>query len=74
MIERTLFSAEHTTFRDSFERFMQTEIAPYHSAWEAQGFVDKAVWQKAGELGFLNMSMPSAYGGADADKAKCGGL
>lgn len=68
MIERTLFSAEHTTFRDSFERFMQTEIAPYHSAWEAQGFVDKAVWQKAGELGFLNMSMPSAYGGADADK------
>jgi acyl-CoA dehydrogenase len=26
------------------------------------------VWKKAGALGFLNMSMPAEYGGADADK------
>ncbi len=68
MIERTLFSPEHESFRDSFRRFMNLEIAPFHAAWEHQGFVDKKVWRKAGELGFLNMSMPSEYGGADADK------
>ena len=68
MIERTLFSPEHESFRDSFRRFMNLEIAPFHAAWEHQGFVDKQVWRKAGELGFLNMSMPSEYGGADADK------
>ena len=68
MIERSLFTPEHDAFRDSFLRFMQAEIAPYHAAWEQQGFVDKAVWKKAGALGFLNMSMPAEYGGADADK------
>jgi acyl-CoA dehydrogenase len=68
MIERTLFTPDHESFRDSFCRFMDAEIAPFHAAWEAQGFVDKAVWRKAGELGFLNMSMPSEFGGADADK------
>jgi len=68
MIERTLFSAEHASFRDSFRRFMHAEIAPFHAGWEEQGYVDKAVWGKAGALGFLNMSMPSAFGGADADK------
>lgn len=68
MIERTLFSTDHESFRDSFRRFMDAEIAPFHAAWEQQGYVDKLVWRKAGELGFLNMSIPSAYGGADADK------
>ncbi|NBO40227.1 MAG: acyl-CoA dehydrogenase [Betaproteobacteria bacterium] len=68
MIERTLFSTDHESFRDSFRRFMDAEIAPFHAAWEQQGYVDKLVWRKAGELGFLNMSMPSAYGGAEADK------
>ena len=68
MIERTLFSPEHQAFRDSFRRFMATEIAPHHAAWEEQGFVDKQVWVKAGTLGFLCMTQPEAYGGFDADK------
>jgi alkylation response protein AidB-like acyl-CoA dehydrogenase len=68
MIERSLFGADHKAFRDSFRRFMHAEIAPFHAAWEQQGFVNKAVWKKAGAMGFLNMSMPAEYGGADADK------
>ncbi len=68
MIERTVFNAEHEAFRDSFRRFVQTEIAPHHADWENQGHVDKAVWRKAGALGFLNMSMPAQLGGSDADK------
>ena len=68
MIPRTLFSTDHDAFRDSFRRFMNAEIAPYHAQWEEQGYVDKSVWNKAGALGFLCMSLPEAYGGADADK------
>ena len=68
MIERTLYSPEHEAFRDSFRRFMDKEIAPFHAAWEDQGYVDRAVWHKAGENGFLCMSMPEAYGGAGADR------
>ncbi len=68
MIDRTLFSAEHEAFRDSFRRFMDKEIAPFHAQWEEQGYVDRAVWNKAGENGFLCMTMPEEFGGAGADK------
>jgi len=68
MIERTLFGADHEAFRDSFRRFVDKEIAPHHAAWEEQGCVDRAVWNKAGENGFLCMTMPAQYGGADGDK------
>jgi acyl-CoA dehydrogenase len=68
MIERTLFTSDHEAFRDSFRRFMEKEIAPHHEAWEEQGYVDREVWRKAGENGFLCMSMPEEYGGAGADK------
>lgn len=68
MIDRTLFSPDHEAFRDSFRRFMEKEIAPHHEAWEEQGYVDRAVWNKAGDNGFLCMTMPEAYGGSDADK------
>ena len=68
MIERSLFSPEYEAFRDSFKRFIDKEIAPHHAAWEEQGYVDRAVWNKAGDNGFLCMSMPEAYGGAGADR------
>ena len=68
MIERTLFSPDHEAFRDSFRRFIEKEITPFHEAWEEQGYVDRAVWNKAGENGFLCATMPEEYGGADADK------
>ncbi len=68
MIERTLFTADHEAFRDSFRRFVEKEITPFHAEWEEQGYVDRAVWNKAGDNGFLCTSMPEAYGGAGADK------
>lgn len=68
MIERTLFTADHSAFRDSFRRFVEKEIVPHHDAWEEQGYVDRTVWHKAGENGFLCMSLPEAYGGSDAGK------
>ena len=68
MIERTLFSPEHESFRDSFRRFMEREIAPHHEAWEEQGYVDRDLWRQAGANGFLCMTMPEQYGGAGGDK------
>lgn len=67
MIERTLFTRDHEAFRDSFRRFMDKEIAPFHEDWEAHGYVDRALWNKAGENGFLCMSLPEEHGGAGAD-------
>ena len=68
MIDRTLFNEDHRAFGESFERFVAQEITPHHAAWEEQGYVDRAVWNKAGENGFLCMTLPEEYGGAGADK------
>ena len=68
MIERTLFNDDHRMFRESFRRFVEKEIVPFHAQWEEQGYVDREVWTKAGANGFLCTSMPEEYGGAGADK------
>lgn len=68
MIERTLFNADHEAFRDAFRKFVDKEIAPFHEAWEEQGFVDREVWRKAGANGYLCPTMPEEYGGAGVDK------
>ncbi len=67
MIPRTLFSAEHDAFRASVARFIAREIAPHHATWEDQGYVDRAVWDKAGAAGMLCLTMPEEYGGAGGD-------
>jgi len=68
VIPRTLFTSEHETFRDSVRRFLEAEVKPHDEKWQEQGYADKAVWKKAGENGFLCMSMPEEYGGSGADK------
>jgi acyl-CoA dehydrogenase len=67
MISRTLFSAEHETFRDTVRRFIATEITPYHSDWEKAGEVPRSLWRKAGELGLLCCGVPEEYGGMGGD-------
>ncbi len=68
MIQRTLFSADHEMFRNSFRRFIEHEIAPHHAQWEEQGYVERKVWKSAGTYGFLCMTLPNQLGGAGADK------
>lgn len=68
MIERTLFDESHQMFRETTRKFIEKEVTPFHAAWEEQGYVDRAVWKKAGETGLLCTSMPEAFGGADGDK------
>jgi len=68
MIERTIFSDEHQMFRDSVRRFMENEVAPHHERWEEQGYVDREIWTKAGENGFLCPTMPEDLGGTGVDR------
>ncbi|MCP4362894.1 MAG: acyl-CoA dehydrogenase [Chloroflexi bacterium] len=62
-MKRTLFTEEHLMFQDSARRFVENEIAPFHEQWEKEGIVPRELWLQAGELGFLAMDVPEAYGG-----------
>ncbi len=68
MIPRTLFTAEHETFRNTVSRFMKEQVIPNDDKWQNQGYVDKEIWQLAGKLGLLCVGIPEEYGGAAADK------
>jgi alkylation response protein AidB-like acyl-CoA dehydrogenase len=63
-MKRTLFNDEHLMFRDAFRRFVEKEITPHHEAWEHDGIVPRAVWEKAGAAGFLCLEAPEEFGGA----------
>jgi len=63
VIPRTLFDSEHEYFRDTVHKFLMNEAVPYHSQWEKQGHVDRSLWLKAGQQGFLSPTVPEEYGG-----------
>lgn len=69
MIPRTLYNADHESFRDALRRFVEAEIAPHHARWEEQGYVDRELWIKAGISGYLCPTMPEEYGGVGVDEA-----
>lgn len=62
-MQEQMLTDEHRMFRDAFRKFVEKEIAPYHDQWEKDGQVDKRIWRKAGENGFLGMDVPEEYGG-----------
>ena len=53
--------------RDSIGRFVETEMLPNDLRWREQKYVDRAIWHRAGELGFLLMDIPEEYGGMGGD-------
>ena len=57
----------HEIFRASARRFFESECAPNQRVWEKEGGAPRAVWQRAGELGFLCPRVGENYGGFDAD-------
>ena len=62
------FTTEHDMFRQSVRRFVQDEIDPHVDEWEEAGaFPAHDLFKKMGDLGFLGLTYPEAYGGQGLD-------
>jgi alkylation response protein AidB-like acyl-CoA dehydrogenase len=80
-----IFTDEHEQLRESIANFAVKELAPHAEEWEETTFPDW-VFRRMGELGFLGLDKPEAYGGQGDDyfsamvlaeaisNANCGGL
>ncbi|HEX2690566.1 MAG TPA: acyl-CoA dehydrogenase family protein, partial [Kofleriaceae bacterium] len=66
-MDRTLFDADHESFRQTFRQFIEREISPHQERWREQGQVDREAWRKAGAQGFLCPWLDEKYGGPGAD-------
>src|SRR4029077_8915 len=69
-----LTDQEHTAegelqmFTTAVARFLEQEASPSRTAaWRAAGCVERDFWRKAGEMGFLGVSVPEEYGGGGGD-------
>ncbi|MCW3001174.1 MAG: acyl-CoA dehydrogenase [Conexibacter sp.] len=61
-----IFTDEHEQLRESITSYAQKELAPHADEWEETTFPD-AVFRRMGELGFLGLDKPEAYGGQGGD-------
>src|SRR6476661_7662889 len=61
-----IFTEEHEALRESIHAFVMKECAPHADEWEETTFPD-SILRRMGELGFLGLSMPEAYGGQGGD-------
>lgn len=63
-MNEAMFDDELRAFRDSFRKFIDKEVKPFHAQWEEEGMVSRAVWVKAGAAGFLCIPQSPDFGGA----------
>ena len=61
------FTEAHEAFRAELRRFVEQEIAPHADEWEKQGAFPRELYRRLGELGYLGIRFPEAYGGAGLD-------
>ncbi len=59
--------ADLEAYRDTVERFVETEMLPEDEAARKRGHVGHALWRRAGQLGLLCADIPERYGGGGGD-------
>ncbi|MGH3432809.1 MAG: acyl-CoA dehydrogenase family protein [Thermocrispum sp.] len=57
------WSADLQDFRDLARDFCRKELMPNQERWAKDKQVDRELWNKAGEIGLLCLSVPEEYGG-----------
>jgi citronellyl-CoA dehydrogenase len=83
----SIYGEDHVALQDSFRKFAESEINPFVDEWEkAEIFPAHELFRKMGELGFLGVNKPEAFGGQGLDYSyaaafaesltavKCGGI
>ena len=61
------FTAEQEEFRRAVARFVDAEVVPAAEAIDESAEFPRKLFRRLGELGYLALRYPEAYGGADAD-------
>ncbi|MCH1487921.1 MAG: acyl-CoA dehydrogenase family protein, partial [Pseudomonadales bacterium] len=61
------FTEEQVMFREAYRRFLETEVSPRMPEFKEAGIVDREIFKKAGEQGFLIVWPDEKYGGFGYD-------
>src|SRR5689334_12334332 len=61
-----LYLEEHEAFRRTVRAVVEKELLPFAKEWEAREEFPRELFLRFGELGFLGLKYPEAYGGSAA--------
>ena len=61
------FTDDHDAFRRTVRRFITEAVAPHAADWERERRIPREIFRRMGDLGFLGILYPEAYGGTGAD-------
>ncbi len=53
--------------QESFRRWLQKDVVPFHEQWENDGICPREIYKKAGDQGFLLVNQSADYGGLGLD-------
>ncbi len=61
------FTEDQNMFRGAYRKFLEQEVAPHMEGFREKGIVDREIFKKAGEQGFLMIWPDEEYGGLGDD-------
>src|SRR5437764_6625612 len=62
-IPKSTWNTELRDFRELAKSFCEKELTPNQERWAKEKQIDRELWNKAGEIGLLALSIPEEYGG-----------
>jgi len=65
-MQRTIYEADHESFRQSVKEFLDREVAPHLEDYIEKKAIPREFWIEAGKQGFLGLEIPEEYGGSEA--------
>lgn len=63
-MERTLYGADHETYRHTVGEFLEREVVPHKDRWDDQHMIDRDVYRRAAEAGIYALDVLEECGGA----------
>ena len=63
-MRRALYGPDHEAYRATVREFLAREVAPHHSDWDRNRWIDRAVFARAAKAGIYALQVGENYGGA----------
>jgi len=61
------FTDDQNAFRTEFRKFIEREVSPHMERYRAEGIVDRTIYKKSGDNGFLMIWAAEEFGGIGDD-------
>ncbi|MGA0237875.1 MAG: acyl-CoA dehydrogenase family protein [Acidimicrobiales bacterium] len=63
----SIYDETHDLFRNAVRAFIAEEMQPHFDEWEKAGIMDREIYAKAGQHGFVGFNMPESHGGGGSN-------